>query len=222
MFDAAEIKFTLSVLARQRVNLLRVIDNSPYAADTQSSMETIRLLDGVMQKFARMEVKKTRESGVGGGELTMLRAIPNVQSAQVLVVDDDEALSAELRNLLKNIGITSVSLAKDSTEAIALLSENPQQYAMIFCDWDTEQTGQSLLKYVKNSVDYKHTKVFMMTAHSERYRIRDAIQLGIDDCILKPIDARLVAEKVRNALKIIMEETPRELLSSPALMQSQG
>jgi DNA-binding NtrC family response regulator len=103
---------------------------------------------------------------------------------RILVVDDEPPIVAVLSRYLERCGYTVIS-AGNVQDAIEIASkENPE---IIISDITfPELDGYFLLKQIKKS--QPEIAVIMMTGHTEHHTVKEALRLGADEYISKPLD----------------------------------
>lgn len=117
----------------------------------------------------------------------------------MLVVDDVNAMRVEIQKLLKSFGFESVYLASNGLEARQILTT--EEIHFIVADWHmTPVDGLDLLKYVRASSSLKHLPFVMVTAESGRNEVIEAVKLGVDEYIVKPLTVEQIQNKVFNLL----------------------
>ena len=110
--------------------------------------------------------------------------------AKVLVVDDNEINRKVIKNLLKETGI-QVFEANSGTECIELVKTN--RYDVILLDHMMPGLdGVETLRVLRNMDDnlFRGVPIIMMTANSISGARDDYLNLGFDDYLSKPIDAK--------------------------------
>jgi CheY-like chemotaxis protein len=122
-----------------------------------------------------------------------------LQALKVLVVDDEHTMRKVTRSLLQAIGIKDIHEAPDGRrglEEIAALAPD-----IVILDWEMPTlNGPDFMRYVRSPghFPYPAVPVIMLTAYGERSRVVEAVQLGVNEYLLKPVSsqallARLVA-----------------------------
>ncbi len=137
--------------------------------------------------------------------------------ANILLVDDDEDLLHLARNLLASQKHT-VMVAHNALEGIDLLGRYPFQ--LIVTDANMPQySGFDFVKTIRNQEALKAVKIAMLTGRREKRDIDRALNIGVDDYIVKPIDPILFLKKIERLLEspasLVNNEV--ELASTPAL-----
>ncbi len=137
--------------------------------------------------------------------------------ANILLVDDDQDLLHLAQNLLASQK-HNVMVANNALEGIDLLGRYP--FHLIITDANMPQySGFDFVKTIRNQDSLKNVKIAMLTGRREKRDIDRALNFGVDDYIVKPIDPILFLKKVERLLEspssIVNNEI--ELASTPAL-----
>lgn len=115
---------------------------------------------------------------------------------RILIVDDSRAMRSILSAYAGAHGIRCEGAA-DGVAALEVLSGDVGFDAMLI-DWDMPRMdGITLLREVRGNPDYDHIKTMMVTAQSSYDRLSEALTLGADDYLMKPIDQAMFTDKLR-------------------------
>ena len=105
-----------------------------------------------------------------------------MESAKMLVVDDDEAIRSLLGRLLDQLGYP-VAFACDGQEAWELFQQ--QNFDVVISDLEMPRmSGQDLMEKVKDKSP--DTPFIIITGHSTLESTRQAVRLGADEYLYKP------------------------------------
>lgn len=131
---------------------------------------------------------------------------------KVLIVDDEKYERLLLSKLInwESIGISLVGTASSGQEAIEMFKEIRPEIIMTDISMP-EMDGLELSKNIK-AID-AGIKIVIITGFREFDYAKQAIRIGVDDFLLKPIEQREVEElliKIKNT--ILKERADRELL----------
>jgi len=124
-----------------------------------------------------------------------------VKPAKVLIVDDEFYTRKAIRTLLTLVGIGNVHDAADGEsglEAIAALAPD-----VVLLDWEMPGIdGAEFTRRVRSpkSFPYPDVPIIMLTAHSERSRVLEAIRLGVHDFLLKPVSSKALFNRIEAVL----------------------
>ncbi|MDH4224668.1 MAG: chemotaxis response regulator CheY [Deltaproteobacteria bacterium] len=114
---------------------------------------------------------------------------------KILVVDDFATMRRIISNVLRQLGFENIVEAEDGTRALAILQSEPIDF--VITDWNMPQmSGLDLLKAIRSSATLKDMPVLMVTAEALQENIIAAAQAGVNNYIVKPFDAKTLAEKI--------------------------
>ena len=123
---------------------------------------------------------------------------------KVLVVDDMSTMRRIVRNVLKQIGYTSVEEAPDGQEALKKLKGGG--FGLVVSDWNMPvMTGLELLKAIRADAELKTLPVLMVTAEAQKENIIEAVQAGVSNYVVKPFTGDALKDKLA---KIFAKKTP--------------
>ena len=120
---------------------------------------------------------------------------------QVLVVEDEEALSTLLQYNLEKEGY-AVRLAADGEEALVQVDERLP--ALIVLDWMLPKiSGIEVCRRLRGRVETRNVPIVMLTARGEESdRIR-GLDTGADDYVIKPFSMTELTARLRAVLRRI-------------------
>jgi len=148
-----------------------------------------------------------------------------IQSLWVLVVDDNQYMRKIVRNLLVNCGVKDIYEAADGIAALdAIRTLTPD---IVILDWEMPLlSGAELVRIVRSPGVFPmpDVPIIMLSGHGERWRVVEAVRLGVNEYLIKPISAkalytRLVAIVTQPRPTVQLGEyygpEPRKLLTEP-------
>ncbi|OAQ40355.1 hypothetical protein A5893_05220 [Pedobacter psychrophilus] len=116
----------------------------------------------------------------------------------VMIVEDDESLIDFYNHSLHQDGY-KVIMAGNGLEALKLLKEN--NIDLILSDvMMPEMDGIELCKNVKNSIDYSHIPLILLTARANSESEIEGIENGADAYITKPFKWKHVTAMIKNLM----------------------
>ncbi len=118
---------------------------------------------------------------------------------KVLVVDDELTMRKVARSLLQSIGVKTIFEAVDGRaglDAVRIYAPD-----VVILDWEMPgPNGPQFVRQVRSpdSFPFPDVPIIMLTAYGERSRVVEAVRLGVNEYLLKPVStsallARLVA-----------------------------
>lgn len=115
---------------------------------------------------------------------------------RILIVDDSKAMRSILTAYAGNQGIQSEA-AEDGLVALEKLKIDTD-FDAILIDWDMPRMdGIALLKAVRSDPALDAIKAMMVTAQGSYDCLSEALTLGADDYLMKPIDEEMFVDKLR-------------------------
>ena len=130
-------------------------------------------------------------------ELQAEEITKRLQALKVLVVDDEHTMRKVTRSLLQAIGIKDIHEAPDGRrglEEIAALAPD-----VVILDWEMPAlNGPDFMRYVRSPghFPYPAVPVIMLTAYGERSRVVEAVQLGVNEYLLKPVSSQALLTRL--------------------------
>ena len=121
---------------------------------------------------------------------------------KILVVDDEHDVQhlfkQRFRKEIKNEEMRFV-FAFSGEEAMEYLKENEQEAVLILSDINMPgMSGLDLLGFIKQEFKKPPPVVMMITAYGDENNFNQAKNLGADDFLTKPVDFKLLKEKLKN------------------------
>jgi CheY-like chemotaxis protein len=118
---------------------------------------------------------------------------------RILVVDDEEDVELLFRQRFRkeaNEGKVNLHFANSGAAALLELEEvDDQDIIIILSDINMPgMTGLELLEKIKQK--YPNKKVMMISAYGNEQYMNEAQQKGADDFFTKPVDFKLLKEKI--------------------------
>ncbi|MEP3049337.1 MAG: response regulator [Roseibium sp.] len=119
-----------------------------------------------------------------------------------LIAEDNPHMRAILRSVLSGFGIRSVFEASDGAEALELVLDRRPD--IILCDWVMSPFGgDEFLRTLRADPDMiiNTTPALVVTAHSMRATILEALEIGIHGFVAKPISPSILFKHIRDVLQ---------------------
>ncbi|MDE1977627.1 MAG: response regulator [Elusimicrobia bacterium] len=119
---------------------------------------------------------------------------------KVLIVDDDEMIRATLKIALDYAGFKSVD--SGDAESACGLAEQSSPDVILLDLYMPGINGIEILKNLKAEKSTARIPVIIFTGSGEVKDVMEGINAGAFDYIVKPVDSKLLVEKIRKALKV--------------------
>ena len=124
---------------------------------------------------------------------------------KVMLADDENLILQGLENIIEweELGLEIVNKASNGQEAIDKFKENPVD--IVVTDINMPQvTGLELLKELKKINSY--VKFIILSGYDDFSYAKKAIELGVENYILKPIDEEELEKTLKNTINKIKQE----------------
>jgi len=120
---------------------------------------------------------------------------------KILVVDDEKDMKTlfeqRFRKDIRN-GSVQFAFATSGEQALSYLSQHSHEAVLILSDINMPgMTGLQLLQKIKQHHYEPPPVVMMITAYGDDDNYSQAMRLGADDFLTKPIDFALLREKLK-------------------------
>jgi two-component system chemotaxis response regulator CheY len=124
-----------------------------------------------------------------------------LRDVKVLIVDDEYYTRKVIRTLLLAIGCTKVYEAGDGAVGLEMIrAVSPD---IILLDWEMPGIdGAEFVLHVRSSgsLPMPGVPIIMLTGHGERWRVREAVRLGVHEFLLKPVSSETLQERILSVL----------------------
>jgi len=120
-----------------------------------------------------------------------------VESLCVLVVDDNQYMRKMVRNLLVNCGIKDIYEAADGIAALDMIRTIGPD--VVILDWEMPLlSGAELVRIVRSPGVFPipDIPIIMLTGHCERWRVVEAVRLGVNEYLTKPVSAKALHDRL--------------------------
>lgn len=118
----------------------------------------------------------------------------------ILVVDDVQAMRAQIRSLLAGAGYKNVITVGNGVEGKEALDKAP--FSLVIADWHmTPINGMEFLKYVRQHAVHSQIAFVMITAEDAKEQVIEAISQGVDDYLIKPLTIEKITSRIENVLR---------------------
>lgn len=172
----------------------------PMRFDESTSVQYPTLAPG---EYARIMVA---DNGTGipmADNISQIEPIENSEpvsggNENILVIDDEPAITNMLKLYLKSIGY-SVTTSNDNIEPLEVFRSSPDKYDLVITDMTMPRiTGVELAQTIK--MIRPETPVILCTGFSENVNVHNAAKLNIDAFLMKPVEIAKMIKTVRKVL----------------------
>jgi two-component system chemotaxis response regulator CheY len=118
-------------------------------------------------------------------------------ATKVLVVDDEHYMRKVVRTLLMSIGVRTIYEAPDGPAGLELIRTMAPD--IVILDWEMPGLdGAGFVRMVRSpgTFLFPDTPIIMLTGHGERSRVIEAIQIGVNEFLLKPVSSKALQDRM--------------------------
>jgi two-component system chemotaxis response regulator CheY len=130
---------------------------------------------------------------------------------RVLLVDDDPGVRKLVRALLTSVGVRTISEAMDG--AAGLDSVRSAAPDVIILDWEMPWLqGPEFMRTLRSPDTFPHpaVPVIMLTGHGEYSKVKEAVAVGVNEFLLKPVSSKALLDRLVSVLF-----NPRPMIKKP-------
>ena len=131
-------------------------------------------------------------------------------STKVLVVDDEHYMRKVVRTLLMSIGVRTIYEAADGPSGLEHIRSMAPD--VVILDWEMPGLdGAGFVRMVRSpeTFPFPDVPIIMLTGHGERRRVIEAVQIGVNEFLLKPVSSKALQDRLVSVLA-----KPRPLVKS--------
>ena len=135
----------------------------------------------------------------------------NLRHMSVLIIDDNYHMLRIIRTILQGFGVGQVAEATDAAEAFEVFRS--RTFDLIVVDFMMNMLdGVDFVRLVRTAEDSPnpYIPIIMLTAYSERSRVIEARDSGVNEFLTKPVTAIQIYNKMRAAI-----DSPRPFIKTP-------
>ena len=125
-----------------------------------------------------------------------------LENVSALILDDNAHMRGLVRVILTSFGVREIEEAADSNEAFAMVVRG--EFDIVFVDFKLGGLdGVDFCRRIRRdpASPNRYMPLVMITAYSERSRVLDAINAGVDEFLVKPVRAVDVANRVNAVIE---------------------
>ena len=122
-------------------------------------------------------------------------------ATKVLVVDDEHYMRKVVRTLLMSIGVRTIYEAPNGVAGLEAIRNT--QPDVVIVDWQMPGLdGAGFVRMVRSpdTFPFPDIPIIMLTGHGERSRVIEAIQIGVNEFLLKPVSSKALQGRLVSVL----------------------
>lgn len=118
----------------------------------------------------------------------------------IWMVDDDDGMRSALRKMFQLLGyeVRGFADGREATKTM-LAGELPE---ILFLDIQMPHvTGIQMLEFIRSRAEWNHLPILMLTSESDEVRVEQAIRMGADGYVFKPVSFESLQMAIPTALE---------------------
>lgn len=130
-----------------------------------------------------------------------IRLAQRFGDTNVLLVDDDVAMRKVVRTMLQSVGVRNIREAPDGPTGLEIVRTEPID--VIILDWEMPGlNGTAFMRMLRSPDTFPKPSVpvIMLTGHGERSRVIEAIKVGVNEFLLKPVSCKALCDRLISVL----------------------
>ena len=124
-----------------------------------------------------------------------------IAGAKILVVDHEYHIRKSIRSLLQAMGCRKVHEASEAVSGLEAIHDLEPDVVLL--DWGiTGMEAAEFVRSLRSGTAYPdaNVPVIMLAGHPERWRVLEAVRLGVHEFLLKPVSKAALKERMLSAL----------------------
>ena len=116
---------------------------------------------------------------------------------KVLVVDDEYYMRKVVRTLLMSIGVCTIYEASDGPAGLEIIRTMAPDVVIV--DWEMPGLdGAGFVRMVRSpeTFPFPDVPIIMLTGHGEGSRVIEAVQIGVNEFLLKPVSSKALQDRM--------------------------
>ena len=220
MFTRQEWQIIAHTLLQKRDWLNKSLGNTDTPANKDQLDKSLQAIEAILAKIHKLqaassdaeEPQKERINHYISARSTSpirqaaLSRRQNLQAKQirVLLVDDDQLICDLVSAFLREAGISHIDCVHDGLKGISVMYEANPVYDLVLCDWNMPtKSGIDVHNAMRAAERYMGTVFMLVTAVSDAKQIRAAIEDGVDDYVVKPIEHDKLIKKIARFFPLV-------------------
>lgn len=119
---------------------------------------------------------------------------------KVLIAEDNVTMASALKYMLQHMGFSYVAEANDGADALSMLARD--RFDLVVVDWMLPSlSGVAIVKWMRSKQPYFSCPIIMVTVKDQPEDVLIAVESGVNEYILKPLDKTVLQSKVEKLMK---------------------
>jgi CheY-like chemotaxis protein len=129
------------------------------------------------------------------------QVVRQLETVKVLIVDDEPTMRRVTRSLLLAIGVRTIFEAQNGRSGLDVICTAAPD--VVILDWQMPTpNGPEFMRQVRSpgSFPYPNVPVIMLTGHGDRSKVVEAVKLGVNEFLLKPVSTKALRLRLISVL----------------------
>jgi len=130
-------------------------------------------------------------------EVSTAAVAARLKKTRVLIVDDDASIRKLVNTLLASMGVADIFEATDGMVGLELLQKTAPDVVVL--DWQMPRLqGPNFMRIVRSpdTFPYPAVPVIMLTGHGEYSKVKEAISVGVNEFLVKPVSSKALLDRL--------------------------
>ncbi|MFT4580183.1 MAG: putative two-component system response regulator [Nitrospinales bacterium] len=124
----------------------------------------------------------------------------------ILLVDDSKAMRSAIKSVVKKLGFKFENILEASSGSIALKKLEQNQVFLVITDlYMPHMSGLELVSKIREYPKFKNLPIIIVSEENREKIIREIVQVGANQYLLKPFNGYQLEEKINQALFSLAE-----------------
>jgi len=122
-------------------------------------------------------------------------------ATKMVVVDDERYMRKVVRTMLMSLGVSNIYEAADGLEGLETIRATAPD--VVILDWQMPGLdGSTFVRMVRSpdTFPYPDVPIIMLTGHGERSRVVEAMEIGVNEFLLKPVSSKSLQDRLVSVL----------------------
>jgi two-component system, sensor histidine kinase and response regulator len=159
--------------------------------------------------------------GIGAACDRELVPVPDLRGRRALVVDDNDHARAVIMDMLEQMTFVAseVSSGPAAVDEVRKAAIEGQPYDVVYLDWRMpEMDGMDTARRIRSLGLAKPPILMMVTAYGREEMLKEARSIGIDNVLVKPVNASLLFDTTMSVLSTAPRAAPQR--SAPSEIEA--
>ena len=130
-------------------------------------------------------------------EVSTAAVAARLKKTRVLIVDDDASVRKLVNTLLTSMGVADIVEATDGMVGLELVQRTAPD--VVILDWQMPRLqGPNFMRIVRSpdTFPYPAVPVIMLTGHGEYSKVKEAISVGVNEFLVKPVSSKALLDRL--------------------------